>query len=138
MTTRERTLGARLQEARTNIEMSQETAAAAIGIQPITLSQYELDAQDPSIHTLLSLARVYGVSTDWLLTGRKDIILANFDAEETAPRLAVSHPALALLVNSEFISQDTVDDIAEYIDFILERERIRAKAMGPKGTPWPW
>ena len=110
----ERTLGGRLKEARIYSEMSQEDAANAIGTQPITMSRYERNDQDPSAETLVALAKLYSVSTDWLLTN-----------EETAMTLVMSDPSLVLRVNTGILSAEATADISEHIGFVLERDKRR-------------
>ena len=121
----DRTLGERLHEARLSCEMSQEDVAEAIGVQPTTISDYELDAQDPSIKALVALAALYGVSTDWLLTGREYVIHHNVAGEETSMTLVVSNPDLALWVNKGVISEAAIADISEYIHFVQDHHRRR-------------
>ena len=59
--------GARLREARTKRGMSQEWLALEAGVSPLTIRNYEeYMTHTPMFMAVVSLARVLGVSIDWL------------------------------------------------------------------------
>ncbi|MFC7441431.1 helix-turn-helix domain-containing protein [Laceyella putida] len=60
-------LAKQLREARKKANMMQKDAAKKLGISNVTLSQYENGIRNPDPETLLKLADLYNVSTDWLL-----------------------------------------------------------------------
>ena len=60
-------LGDRLKNLRTSKGLTQKQVAERIGIAMSTLSGYELEDKHPSYFTLMKLARLYGVTTDYLL-----------------------------------------------------------------------
>ena len=62
-------LGRKLKEARNAAKLSQERVAEVIGSHVVTISKYERGVQDPNTELLREMARLYGVSVDWLLTG---------------------------------------------------------------------
>ena len=57
----------RLQELRSKYMMSQQQIAQKIGLKKRLYSRYELGQEDIPVHTILKLAKLYGVSTDYLL-----------------------------------------------------------------------
>lgn len=65
------TLGTRIRSARDAMKLTQEQLAHQSGLTGMTVSNIERagDAAKPRPQTLLSIARVLGVSVDWLLTG---------------------------------------------------------------------
>lgn len=63
------TLGARLRWARSNAQMTQAAAARAVSLSQPTLSDLEND-NTKGTTSLLELAALYGVSAQWLKTGR--------------------------------------------------------------------
>lgn len=66
-------LGERLQASRMNLKLSQKEAAAAIGVSPSIISNYENCGRTPSVENLMALANLYHCSTDYLLgLGRTD------------------------------------------------------------------
>ena len=125
MENEQRTLPIRLKEARKKRNISQDHVAQVIGVHPVTVSKYERGLQDPKTTALIELARLYHVSVDWLLTEHEDIVHHNPDHREAGTRVVISKPSLFVRVIDGTISQEAIDDIDEYIDFILERDRRR-------------
>ena len=66
-----RTFGERLRELRLKSGLSQEEAAAQLGVSPQSVSKWETDKCYPEFSLILPLARLYGVSADELL-GNED------------------------------------------------------------------
>ena len=63
-------LGSRLKQAREQSGMKQSEVCESAGIPKVqTLSAYERGVNSPPLETLKNLARLFGVSTDWLLFG---------------------------------------------------------------------
>lgn len=62
-------LGARIATLRRSRDMSQESLAKALGVSPSAVGMYEQGRREPSAATLVALSRLFGVSTDYLLTG---------------------------------------------------------------------
>ena len=60
---------ARLKQLRKQRGMTQTEVAAAIGVTRSVVSLYETEMRQPSPDMILALARLYGVSTDYLLRG---------------------------------------------------------------------
>ena len=65
------TFGARLRDLRLKSGLSQEEAAAQLGVSPQSVSKWETDKCYPEFLLILPLARLYGVSADMLL-GNED------------------------------------------------------------------
>jgi len=60
------TLNNRLKELRTDLKMNQKAFAEAIGITQSTLSSYENGNASPSNEVLLTIAKKFNISLDWL------------------------------------------------------------------------
>ena len=60
------TLGYRLQDARIDKRLKQREVCEKIGIEQGTLSAYERNKGKPSLDVLIELAKLYGVSLDYL------------------------------------------------------------------------
>lgn len=60
-------LGERLQEQRLLKKLSQKEVADIINVSPSIVSNYERSERVPSLEILVSLARLYQCSTDYLL-----------------------------------------------------------------------
>ena len=57
----------RLRRIRLSLSLQQEQVAQKIGVTKSTISTYENNARQPSLEMLVRLARLYNVSTDYLL-----------------------------------------------------------------------
>lgn len=62
-------LGARIAALRREAGLSQSQLAQMLKISPSAMGMYEQGRREPSVQTLVELARVLEVSTDYLLTG---------------------------------------------------------------------
>lgn len=60
-------LGERLQKQRMLRNMSQKEVALSLDVSPSIISNYESGERTPSLEVLMSLARLYCCSTDYLL-----------------------------------------------------------------------
>lgn len=63
-------LGQRLAAIRRYHGISQAELATRMHISASAIGMYEQDRREPSLRTLVQLAEVFGVTTDYLLTGR--------------------------------------------------------------------
>ena len=72
------TVGIRLKELRMARKLSQEQVAHIIGVAHNTVSVYENDLRQPPYDLLVSLARVYHASTDYILglDNRRSIVVS--------------------------------------------------------------
>ena len=61
------TIGTRLRDLRQKKNLRQEQVAAIIGVKKGAVSAYENGSRQPSYDILISLARLYRASTDYLL-----------------------------------------------------------------------
>lgn len=62
-------LGARIAALRREKGLSQAQLAERLKISPSAMGMYEQGRREPSMDTVVALAREFGVSTDYLLTG---------------------------------------------------------------------
>ena len=62
-------MGARIAVLRREAGMSQAQLAQALQISPSAVGMYEQGRREPSADTLVALSRIFGVTTDYLLTG---------------------------------------------------------------------
>nr|WP_319488491.1 helix-turn-helix transcriptional regulator [uncultured Caproiciproducens sp.] len=65
------TFAKRLKSIRTERGLTQQKVADGVGIHRSLLTYYERGENEPSAHTLCSMADYFGVTTDYLL-GRTD------------------------------------------------------------------
>lgn len=76
----------RLKQLRTERKLTQRQVAMMVGVTRSTLSTYENQARYPSYDILVSLSRVYGVTTGYLLCKeeRQYIDITGLTEEESA------------------------------------------------------
>jgi transcriptional regulator with XRE-family HTH domain len=67
-------VGRRIRELR-GFETKQEELAESLGIAQSYLSAIERGQKEPSATILLRIARLYGKTMEWLLTGNDEMIL---------------------------------------------------------------
>ena len=61
--------GPRIAALRREAGLSQAELARCLGISPSAMGMYEQGRREPSMETVVAMARVFGVTTDYLLTG---------------------------------------------------------------------
>ena len=83
-------LAARLKQLRLEKKLTQQQAANAVGMTRSVISGYETELRLPSLDILVSLAHLYGVTTDYLLCvdNRQSIDVSRLNEDEIA---TVSH-----------------------------------------------
>lgn len=62
-------LGARIAALRRQRKMSQGELAKMLNISPSAVGMYEQGRREPSLETIVDMARIFGVTADYLLTG---------------------------------------------------------------------
>lgn len=63
--------GERLAKLRDGKKLTQEGLAKILHISKSSLAMYEINKREPNIDTLVKIARYFGVSLDYLLTGKE-------------------------------------------------------------------
>ena len=104
-------LGERLKALRIGMNQTQQQLAAHLGITRAAYSHFENDRNEPDGETIVKLAELFHVSTDYLL-GRHAI--DNF----TQPSKRVQTVAAHI---DENVTDEQMEDILNYIDFIKQR-----------------
>nr|DAK89255.1 MAG TPA: Helix-turn-helix XRE-family like protein [Caudoviricetes sp.] len=59
-------LCSRLKELRSSLNLTQKEFAERIGASTVSISSYEIGAKTPSLEMLLTIAKTFNVSLDWL------------------------------------------------------------------------
>ena len=62
-------IGPRIAALRRQAGLSQSGLAELLKISPSTVGMYEQERREPSLATVVEMAKIFGVSTDYLLTG---------------------------------------------------------------------
>ncbi len=63
-------LGARIAALRSQAGMSQAELAKRLSVSPSAVGMYEQGRREPSMDRIVALAGIFGVTTDYLLTGQ--------------------------------------------------------------------
>ena len=63
-------LGQRIGALRRKLGLSQAELARRLGISPSAMGMYEQGRREPSVDTLAAIAGIFGVSIDFLVTGK--------------------------------------------------------------------
>ncbi|MFC4323669.1 helix-turn-helix domain-containing protein [Litchfieldia salsa] len=92
----------RLKLCRDKSGFQQNDIAKKIGVKNNTLSSYESGARRPDYETLVKLAEIYEVSTDYLLKGK--------ETKKEKDNL--------FFFDMEGLSEEEIDDIKRHIDFV--------------------
>ena len=133
-------LAQRMRELRLEHKMSQTEAARAAGISLTTYCNYEYGSRDPQTAVLVRLARLYHVSTDYLLgvdepfpEGKGQVILASQSPRrrELLERVGISGfrvatPNVDETVEPGLSPAETVEQLS------LRKARAAAKKAGPR------
>lgn len=64
---------ARLRKARTDLQLTQEQVAQEMGVKRQTISKWESGKGAPNPREMAELCMLYGVTTDWVLTGTPSV-----------------------------------------------------------------
>ena len=67
-------LGTRIASLRQSLGLSQAELAKRLHISTSAIGMYEQGRREPSVDTLIALAQIFGVTLDYLLSGRPDTI----------------------------------------------------------------
>ncbi len=109
-------LGARIAALRRDAGWSQAELAGRLGVSASAIGMYEQGRREPSADSLVALSRIFGVTTDYLLTG-KPVAAAD---EAIAARVLGStlHTAQAM-VRSRRTKPFTQEELAEFFAAVL-------------------
>lgn len=81
--------GNRLKTLRMKLNMTQQQLARKLGLTKSVISAYETGLRQPSYDVLIHIAKIYNVSTDYLLgiENKKGLDLSGLSQEETTALL---------------------------------------------------
>jgi transcriptional regulator with XRE-family HTH domain len=98
-------LGNRLLELRNKRNMRQEDVAKKIGVGRTTYAMYEQGKREPDYETLLKLADLFEVSTDYLLTGQD-----RTEKKDTERNL--------FFFDMEGLTAEEIEEIKKHIEYV--------------------
>jgi transcriptional regulator with XRE-family HTH domain len=104
------TLGEKIHQLRTNNGWSQEQLAMRITVSRQAISKWELGESVPDVDNIVQLSKIFGVTTDYLLTDDDDIVpddssgadSANADSEIILEVMKSRHHRVAIIFGGIF------------------------------------
>lgn len=101
------TFGERLKDLRKKRSLTQSQLGDKLNVTKASISGYENDTRSPDRETLVKIAEIFNVSTDYLL-GRTD-------DKEKGPTLVAAHL-------DDDLTEEQLDEVKNFIDFIKQRD----------------
>lgn len=131
------TLGERLRISRERKGYSQTEVYRRTNINNKTLSRYEKDGSEPDNDTLITLANLYDVKVEWLVTGNTTSSSSEKDELDIAKRMDQIKKDLTsedgLLFNGEPMSEEAVESLMEAMEHVVRQtQRINKKYIPKK------
>lgn len=132
----------RIKELRTMRDMSQQALGDLLGVNKVTVSQYERGVRKPDINVVAALCDIFNVSSDYLL-GKDDVTIRLVDKDGLsrldAPKTRV--PVLGCVAAG--VPRDAIEDILDWEDISPEMAlngeyfalRIKGDSMSPRMVP---
>lgn len=99
----------RLKQCRIDAGLSQQYVAVTLGVKGPSVSNWESGKTSPTVENLVALAKLYGVSTDYLLGN--DYANGAEDGETRA----------AILAQLESLPDDKLGQVLEYAEFLAKK-----------------
>lgn len=121
-------LGDRIRSLREKHNLTQEQIAKKIGISRGTYAHYEINKRRPDYETLIKIAEIFDVSTDYLV-GRSDnpgYKIIDDNKIESDPDLQIAFNAASDF--SEEARKQTID----FINYIREKEKKSGRTFKKK------
>ncbi|MEN3039748.1 MAG: helix-turn-helix domain-containing protein, partial [Candidatus Kryptonium sp.] len=115
------TIGQRIKAVREALGLSQKAFGERIGRAYMSIYQYESGKRIPDETTLLLISSEFGVSLEWLKTGKGDMWAKKPQAEEVYPVELVAIPVITSVGAGGYIY--TPDHV------LIERSRLKAKTV---------
>lgn len=104
-------IGQCIKRLREEAKMQQKDLAKKVGVTVASLSGYENDISEPSLHTTMKLAEVLGVSIDYLVSGKKEPL-----QEIIEEKTGLTTNAVRVLMRFNQIDMDYADIVSEIIE----------------------
>ncbi|MCH9269656.1 LexA family protein [Pantoea ananatis] len=129
------TLGTRLKSLRKERKLTQAQLGKAIGVSDVTIGYWEKDQNQPGGLSLTKLAKYFGVSESFIVTGKEEGSNVSF-----APMGYRKIPVISWVQAGNWTSASDASNIEGALDFILTSEPhsmgtfallIRGKSMEP-------
>lgn len=123
-----KTMGTRLKKLRLNAGYTGEEVGRMLQVSKSAISMWEKDLRSPSADLIERFADIYGVSTDYIITGKESSSTKNsyyYDAEvaELAEQIKNDSELRILLDAKRNLSKQDMEAIINITKSLLQRER---------------
>lgn len=115
-----KTIGIRIKERRTELQLKQNDIKNLVGISSGNLSEIENGNRTPSMITLYRLSEILDCSIDWIVKGQSP----NSENSTISPK---GEKSTNLLNQFEKLSEEDKDDILEQIEYKLFKSEKHKK-----------
>lgn len=122
-----KTMGTRLKELRLNAGYTGEEVGRMLQVSKSAISMWEKDLRSPSADLIERFADIYGVSTDYIITGRESNApkgyYHNQEAAEYAEYLRTRPHAKILFSASKDMTKEDMEEAVRYIEYLKSKHK---------------
>lgn len=122
-----KTMGTRLKELRMNAGYTGEEVGRMLQVSKSAISMWEKDLRSPSADLIERFADIYGVSTDYIITGRESNApkgyYHNQEAAEYAEYLRTRPHAKILFSASKDMTKEDMEEAVRYIEYLKSKHK---------------
>lgn len=122
-----KTMGTRLKELRMNARYTGEEVGHMLQVSKSAISMWEKDLRSPSADLIERFADIYGVSTDYIITGRESNAPKGYyhdqEAAEYAEYLRTRPHAKILFSASKDMAKEDMEEAVRYIEYLKSKHK---------------
>lgn len=122
-----KTMGTRLKELRMNAGYTGEEVGRILQVSKSAISMWEKDLRSPSADLIERFADIYGVSTDYIITGRESNAPKGYyhdqEAAEYAEYLRTRPHAKILFSASKDMTKEDMEEAVRYIEYLKSKHK---------------
>lgn len=120
------TIGQRIKQLRTKSSLSLQELADLVGKSKGNISGYENNKYEPTAQTIISIARYFGVSTDWVLNG-EEFQNQNEESQDNEKSVSISELETDILEMFRLLDERDKEDVFESIRSKYDRTVKKGK-----------
>lgn len=122
-----KTMGTRLKELRMNAGYTGEEVGRMLQVSKSAISMWEKDLRSPSADLIERFADIYGVSTDYIITGCESNAPKGYyhdqEAAEYAEYLRTRPHAKILFSASKDMTKEDMEEAVRYIEYLKSKHK---------------
>jgi hypothetical protein len=122
-----KTMGTRLKELRMNAGYTGEEVGRMLQVSKSAISMWEKDLRSPSADLIERFADIYGVSTDYIITGRESNAPKGYyhdqEAAEYAEYLRTRPHVKILFSASKDMTKEDMEEAVRYIEYLKSKHK---------------